>query len=450
MGTMESQTEEWKESWHDDCLNDINAFANTDGGRLFVGRNDKGVITGIRNARKLMEEIPNTVYNKMNFHPDVRTLTENGKEYVVVTVKRQKEPVFNGDSLFIRSGSTTKRLTGKQLMDFLLRRTGQSWTDIEVKNAKLSNLSPEAIDTFVRKGIASNRMSSAAVESDHGSLLKRYELINEDGMVTRAAVILFSESPLRVTYAATTKIGAFSEDDRLLRDDRIDGPIVLQPDRVMDKLLDKYVQGVYDIKGLQRFTKYPYPEKALREAVMNATVHRDYSCNMDTSIKVYPDRVEIFNPGRLPEGWTEKELTGSHGSEPANPLIAKVFYEMEYIEQWGSGIGMMRKECENMGISHPEFNVGRDGITITFRRAPEKETVSKNESGTADLTVKEKKVYQVICEGVATTLDEISLASGVSVASVKRATKSLIEKEMIIRVGSKMDGKWIRRDSNSS
>jgi ATP-dependent DNA helicase RecG len=209
--------------------------------------------------------------------------------------------------------------------------------------------------------------------------------------------------------------------------------------------LNKYVQGEYDIKGLQRFTKYPYPEKALREAVMNATAHRDYSSNMDTSIKVYPDRVEIFNPGSLPEGWTEKELMGSHKSQPANPLIANVFYEMEYIERWGSGIGMMRRECEEMGISYPEFNVGTDGITITFRRAPEKKVASKNISEIADLTDREKKVYQVICEGVATKLDDISSASGLSVASVKRATKSLVEKEMIIRVGSKMDGKWVRK-----
>jgi len=440
---MESQNTEWKESWHDDYLDTINGMANVAGGTLTIGKNDKGVIIGIRNAKKLMEQIPNKVFSRMNFHPDVRTeITEDGKEYVVITIKRQKDPVFNGDTLSIRSGSTTRRLTGKQLTEFLIRRTGFSWTDIDAKNAKISDLLPEAIDLFVKKGTESKRMSSAAIGSDTESLLRRYDLINDDG-ITRAAAILFSENPQRVSYAAVTKIGAFSEAGILLRDDKFDGPVIMHPDLVMKALLDKYVQGTYDTVGLQRILKYPYPEKGLREAVMNATVHRDYSSVMHTTIRVYPDRVEIFNPGSLPEGWTAEELSTKHESRPANPLIASVFYDMGYVEKWASGIPMIRSECEAMGIPEPEFKADMDGIRITFRRAPEKDATQKNISHAEDLKDSEKKVYRIICEGVATTAKEISSASGVPLGSVMRATKSLIEKGLIARMGSKMDGKWV-------
>jgi len=440
---MESQNEEWKTSWHDDYLDTINAMANVAGGKLIIGKNDKGVIVGIRNAKKLMEQIPDKVYHKMNFFPDVRTeMTEDGKEYVVVTVKPQKYPVFNGDSLNIRSGSTTRRLEGKELTDFLLHRSGLSWTDIEAQGIKLSDLSPEAIDLFVKKGTASKRMSEAAIGKDHESVMRQYKLMNDDG-ITRAALVLFSEDAVPLSNATVMKIGAFSEENRLLRDDRIGGPVVSQPDRVMEILLEKYVQGTYDIKGLQRVTEYPYPVKALRECVMNATVHRDYSSRADASIKVYPDRVVIFNPGKLPAGWTEKELSEGHTSMPANTLIARVFYDMGYIENWATGITMMRDECRNMGIPEPEFNVTINGIDVIFRRSPEKKAGSVSE--TADLTDKEKKVYLAICEGTSTTAKGISDESGVPMGTVMRVINSLIEKGLVIRVGSKMDGKWVRK-----
>ena len=442
---MESQNEEWKESFRDEALNTICGFANTGGGKLIIGKRDNGDIVGVRNAKKLMEEVPNTVYNLMGIHPDVETLEEGGKTCVVVTVKKQKEPVFLSGLVYIRSGSTTMKLTGNPLNRFLLRKWDMSWTDLPAHNGKLSKLSSEAIDMFVRIGIASKRMSPAAVESDHESILKRYKLITDEE-VTNAAMVLFSENPMSVSYAAVTKIGAFTEDHRLLRDDRIGGPIISQPDRVMDVLLEKYVQGTYDIEGLRRVTKYPYPEKALREALLNATVHRDYSSVMDTSIKVFPDRVEIFNPGCLPYGWTEKELLEERTSLPANPLIARVFYDMGYIENWAAGIPMMRNECIDMGISEPEFKVSREGIAVVFRRAPEKKCqILENIPNDIKLNDTESKVYQIICEGTVCTMKEMSAILLVSVSSIKRSLTALIEKGLIVREGSDKLGKWIHK-----
>jgi len=208
--------------------------------------------------------------------------------------------------------------------------------------------------------------------------------------------------------------------------------------------MEKYVQGTYDIEGLQRVTKYPYPEKALRESVMNATVHRDYSAIMDASIRVYPDRVEIFNPGRLPEGWTAEELPTKHESRPANPLMARVFFDMGYIENWATGIPMMRRECEAMGIPEPEFSAETDGIRIIFRRAPDKNDW-QDITDTADLSDMERKVYLTICKGIATTLKEISEASVVTRISVRRAIASLIEKGLIMRIGNERSGRWIKK-----
>ena len=441
---MESQDEEWKEAWKDDYLDTICAFANgANGGKLIIGKKDNGEIVGVRNAKKLLEEIPNTVKNLMNFYPSVEAVSEGGKTLIVITVEPQEEGVDLRGSFFIRSGSTTVKLGGRQLKRFLLLKSDMSWTDLPAEKIKIEDLSQEAIDLFLKKGNESGRMSPEAAASDRESLLRRYDLMDDEGLRISGAV-LFHPTPVKVSYATGAKIGAFDEDDRLLRDDRIRGPIISQPDRVMRILLDKYVQGRYELKGLQNLLVYPYPEKALREAVVNATVHRDYSDNMDTSVRVYPDRVEILNPGWLPEGWTEDNVLNKHSSKPMNPAIAHAFYDMGYSEGWGSGIPMMQRECEAMGLPHPEYNVSIYGVEIVFKLPP-KEDEFANALKVKGLNDTESKVYQAICEGSVTTLSEISEASGVSKSSVKRALGSLTKKELIIRAGNNRTGKWVQK-----
>lgn len=352
----ESQNEEWKESWRAEYLEALCGFANGAGGKMIIGKNDKGVNVGIRSSKKLLEEIPNSVRNLMGFHPHVEAVTENGKTSVIVIIEPQAEAVDLNGAFFVRSGSTTVKLGGRQLRRFLFSKSEESWTDYPIKKIGIEELSQDAIDLFLKKGAESGRMSPEAAASGRESLLRHYELKDDEGL-RRSAVILFHPKPEKASYAAETKIAAFDEEGRLLREDRILGPVVLQPDRVMQILLDKYVQWRYELKGLQNLKVYPYPEKALREAVMNMTVHRDYSDNVDTTIRVYPDRVEMSNPGWLPFGWTEETLFINDESKTMNRHIAQVFYDMGYIEKWASGIPMMRRECEAVGLPHPEYKI---------------------------------------------------------------------------------------------
>jgi ATP-dependent DNA helicase RecG len=212
----------------------------------------------------------------------------------------------------------------------------------------------------------------------------------------------------------------------------------------MDMLLNKYILGTDEIEGLMRVTKYPYPEKALREAVMNAIVHRDYSGVAETYIRVYPDRVRISNPGILPAGWTENDLLKEHGSEPANPAIAKVFFDMGYTERWGSGIGMICEECRAMNICEPEYNITESSIEIVFR-LPEvpAEDIPERDDAMNGLSPAELKVYDAIAEGSAVTREEISGSAGISLAAVKRSVTKLTETGLIERIGSDRNGKWV-------
>ncbi|MDR2698730.1 MAG: putative DNA binding domain-containing protein [Candidatus Methanoplasma sp.] len=440
---MENQVTEWKVKWDNDNLRTIAAFANSGGGKMIVGIKDNGEAVGVQNPKKLLTEIPNTIRNTLGFSADVRDVTENGKTIIEITVKPQDDPKSLRGIFYVRSGSTTVELEGTQLRRFILK--DMSWTDLPANKIKMEELSQDAIDTFVKMGTILGRMSPLAKESSNESLLRRYKLMDDEGLRNSAA-ILFMEYPAMVCYAAAVKIGAFSENDRLLRHDKIDCPVILQPDRVMNVLLNKYILGTDDVELARRVTRYPYPVRALREAVINAISHRDFSSVTETYIRVYPDHVSISNPGMLPAGWTEGDLFKKHDSKPANPNIAEAFYDAGLIEGWGAGVELIRRECEAMGLPQPEYVLERGRVEITFRLPPKAPTEKIPEKADAadGLKVIELRVYNIITEGNATTRREIAELIGMSDSVVKRAIASLTEKELIKRIGSNKDGRWVK------
>ena len=175
---MESQKEEWKESFKEEAINTINSFANTHGGTLIIGKRDNGEIVGVLNSKKLLEEIPNTVNNLMHFHPDVEEkIMENGKACVIVTVKPQKQAVDVRGVYYRRSGSNTVRVTGDELALLILHKTGSSWTGLTTDKVKMEDLSSNAVSTFIKRGQEAKRISSAADPNDIEGVLRRYRLM---------------------------------------------------------------------------------------------------------------------------------------------------------------------------------------------------------------------------------------------------------------------------------
>ena len=442
---MESQKEEWKESFKDEAVNAINGFANTHGGTLIIGKRDNGEVVGVTNARKLLEEIPNTVNNLMHFYPDVEEkVMENGKTCVIVTVKPQKKAVDVRGIYYKRHGSNTVRVTGDELALLILHKAGSSWTNLITDKVKLDDLSPVAVSTFIKRGQEAKRISSAADPDDIEGVLKRYKLMTNEG-ITNAGALLFANEPRIISRAAVTKIGLFEKKGgRLLMEDIIDGAIVFQPEETMTRLIDKYVQPRFDIEGAYRVVRYRYPLKALREAINNAIIHREYMSSEHTTIRVYPDSVEIYNPGSLPDGWTAKELLTKNKSKPANPLIAEIFHDMDLIEAWGVGVSLIQEECEKAGIPKPVYEVDDSGIKIIFRSRPWSEGKSSEPVTVIfdDLTPLEIEVYKVIEEGKYTTSKDVALLLGSSERSVRRATDTLKAIGRIQREGNNRSGKW--------
>src|SRR5437868_5701907 len=329
---MESQNIEYKESWRDEFLKTICGFANAQGGILFIGISDRGNILGVTNYAKLLEELPNKIASLLGLFVDVNLLQEGSKYYLEIKVATSHVAISYHGSYYYRSGSTTKELSGTALQEFLLRKMGRSWDDMPVEAASMDDINQDTLKDFIATAVHQGRISADASKDGVKSILKNLHLIIEGDKLKCAAILLFGKDPLKFFPYVSFKIGKFGmKDHDLISQDVIEGNLFVMIDSIFKILRTKYLKTTIKYEGITRIEDLEYPEVALREAILNAIVHKDYS-STSIFLRVYDDKITIWNPGVLPEALTIENLKTQHASYPRNKNIADIFFKAGYIE----------------------------------------------------------------------------------------------------------------------
>jgi len=249
----EHQNIEYKESWRDEYLKWICGFANAQGGKIFIGIDDKGTVVGVSDFRKLMEEIPNKSVNHLGLVVDVNLHTKSKKHYIVISVKPSDVPISYHGAYHFRSGSTKQELKGTALNQFLLKKIGKSWDDMPVTGPTLYDLNDNTINKFLNDATECKRLSYDAVKEDHEGLFKRFHLMNEEGQLKNAALLLFGLDPLKHFTHAYFKIGRFGSSDSDLKfQDVIEVNILDMPDNVMHIRSSTYLTSPTRYESYQR------------------------------------------------------------------------------------------------------------------------------------------------------------------------------------------------------
>ena len=262
---------EFKEIWKDEYLKVVAAFANAGGGSLFIGIGDEGQAVGIDNYKKLLEDIPNKVVQLLGITIDVEQIKQNEKNILKLAVMPSSVPISFHGKYFMRSGSTVQELHGHKLREFILKKDNITWDEIIIPQAKMEDINEKLILRFVSKAINENRLHVEALNDDILLTLGNLDLIKENGEITRAAVLLFGKRPNKYLRTATVKIGRFGKSDTdLISQDVIEGSVLEMPDKIMNILRTKYLRSPITYEGIERKERLEYPEKALREAVLNA------------------------------------------------------------------------------------------------------------------------------------------------------------------------------------
>ena len=358
----ESQNVEWKRSWRDEYLKWICGFANAQGGVLEIGRDDSGEVVGVKGVLRLLEEIPNKALSVLGILVDVNLQSEDNKEYLEIAVDSYPNPVSYKGDIYYRSGSTNQVLGGAALTRFLLRKYGRTWDDVPLPGVGLKDLDARVFNDFRRRGASNERLPRDILNESDEEIIERLQF-REAEYLKRAAVLLFHPAPHRFVMEAYVKIGYFRGSE-LLFQDVIEGDLFTQVDRTMDLLYTKYTRALISYDGVYRVETFPVPRDAMREAVINAIIHRDYTSPTTIQIRVYDDRIEMWNAADLPPDWADDQLAGKLTSRPHNPRIAHAFYRAGLIEAWGRGIRRIVDMCEEADNPAPKWELQQSGAGL--------------------------------------------------------------------------------------
>lgn len=244
----ENQDLEFKLVWKDEYLKEICGFVNASGGTLYVGVDDDGNVVGVKNAKQLVEELPNKIISTLGIMADVSLQEYNDVNYIKIVVEKYTRLVYYKGKPYKRSGSTNQEMTGLELEKIMFNDYGKKWERYIVPGASLDDISLEAIKYFKERAVRKGKLSKEEVDIDLKTLLINLGLL-DGNKLNYAGVLLFCENPERWVHNAYVKIGFFAEDDSdLLYYDEVHGPLILQVDKVMELVYIKYLKALIDMR----------------------------------------------------------------------------------------------------------------------------------------------------------------------------------------------------------
>ena len=330
MELYESEIIELKEIYTTDLKKEIVSFANTNGGTIYIGVQDNGTIVGVDHADFVIQQIANSIRDSIR--PDISMFTsiellkDENKSYIKVTVDSgTKKPYYLSDKglkptgVYVRSGTTSAPASEDAIRMMIKMTDGDSF---ETNRSLIQELTFNSLN----KEMERRKLEFTGVQ------MKNLGILSPDGIFTNMGLLVSDQCRHSIKFAV------FQGTDKLVFKDRKEftGSLFEQLAEVY-KTIDFYNGTMASFHDLLRTDERDYPEDAVREALLNAIVHRDYSFSGSTFINLYSDRLEFISLGGLVPGLSlEAAMLGA--SQSRNEKLANLFYRMKLIEAYGTGI----------------------------------------------------------------------------------------------------------------
>lgn len=433
---------EYKSSFGDSVIETLVAFANSKGGQVFVGVDDDGKpVKNFSIREETVQQWINEIKNKTqpSIIPDAETVETDGHEAVVFSIKEfPVKPVSFKGRYYKRIQNSNHQLSLSEISNMHLQSFNTSWDSYATNEYTLEGVSLDKVNAFIEK---SNGFKEFPLQDDPLTVLYKFELIKEP-KITNACHLLFSKNDV---FQATIELGRFStptsiKDGLTLRSD-----LFKEVDDVMN-FIRKHINKEYIITGNpQREERWEYPLNAIREIIVNMIVHRDYMHYGDSSVKIFDDHIEFFNPGSLPESISIEQLVqGDYTSQARNKKVAFVFKEAGIIEKYGSGIKRIKNGFIDYGLEVPKFENFQHGFRVIAFSKTVLKTVQETVLKTV-LKIVEKSDIQIlnlIKNNPKIIIKDIQEATGLSRRGVQWQIQKLKERDIIKRVGPDKGGHW--------
>jgi len=438
----ESETVEFKTRFNKETIVSLAAFANTKGGKVVVGVDNKGRVIGIdvgpETVQRYLNEIKVATYPQII--PNVDKHQIDGKTVLVFEISEYPvKPISFKNRYYKRVRNSNHMLTLDEIVDLQQQSLNISYDAYPLKE-NLSSLDTALLEKFVE---TINSRGRITLQDDLLTNLTKLKLV-QAGKPTLAAMLLFGN------HGYSIHIGRFKSEDTIIDDLLMKDPLLVALDEAMI-FIKKHISLSYRFDGsLKRKERWQYPLAAIRELLLNSVVHRDYKHTSDIVIKIFDDRIDFTNPGRIYGNLTIDDLErDDYVSSIRNKLLAESFYLMGDIEKYGTGFIRIRKLIEDYpGVSYSISETG-DFFKVEMRHTPTKTTIKppletplKTEIQDVYLTELEDKIFKQIQIDNHITFENIATNLSISRNTVKEYVDKLKNKRVLRRVGGRRGGHW--------
>ena len=341
-------------------------------GKLYFGIKDDGEIVGQIVTSKTIREVSKAISENIEpkIYPIVNKIKLNDKECILVEFEGEDIPYLAFGRAYMRVGDEDRQLSMKEIRKIILKDESEigKW-ESKISKHDIKEIEEKLLKDFIEKGRKAKRINFPYTNKEE--TLTKLSLINRNKELLNAGYVLFSkEAKLEMQmaiFATETKL-TFLDIDQSFGN-------IFEIIEVGESYIRKNIKWPVNFKSgsMEREEIPEIPMTAIREALINSIIHRDFKNPKSNEIAIYRNRIEIFNPGEFPEGYEPKDfIDGKEASIPRNPIIANTLYLSKDIEKWGSGLKRIAEECRNSNIK-VEFEVRKSGFKVIFYRKTDEE-----------------------------------------------------------------------------
>ena len=414
---------ELKKEYVKDILKTVIAFANTSGGKIYIGIDDDGKVLGVQKLDTDILKLSNSIRDSIK--PDITLFTSilvekiDGKDVIVVDVQKgASSPYYLTDKgilpsgVYVRQGASSVPATDATILKMIRDTDGDNFEELRSLNQNLDF-------DFLKK-----EFEDANIKLEH-SQMRTFNIIDEDGLYTNLGLLLSEQCP------HTIKAAVFEGSTKEIFKDRFEfsGSLLKQMKDVYS-FLNRYNRTNSEITGLKRTDTREYPEIALREALLNSIVHKEYSYSSSTLISVFDDKIEIVTIGGLTKGLSEDDIMLGV-SILRNRNLANIFYRLKLIEAYGTGIPKIIESYNEYNVK-PKIEISSNAFKITLPNTLKEKSSSKLEKNLSD---KEYLIVNMLKENEYIKRTDIEKNLSISSSMAIKLLRNMVDNSIIEKLG---------------
>ena len=415
----ESKELELKSTITNTFLKTVSAFSNYNSGKIIFGIDDNGKIIGLENIEELCLDLENKINDNISPKPDFRFIKDTKKNIITLIVEEGlNKPYLYKGKAYKRNDTSTVEVDKVELNRLTLLGLNQYYEELKARKQDLEFkvLKKELEEKLLLKNFSKDVLKTLNLYDDKNGYNNAAELLADKNTFSGVDIAKFGKSI----------------DEILDRNLFVNISIILQYQKTLEAFNRDYKYE--QILGSERIEKELIPEKAFREVIANALIHRTWDVNSNIRISMYEDKIEVSSPGGLPSGISEKEYLNGQISQLRNPILANIFFRLKYVEMFGTGIRRINESYKKFAVK-PNFEIFENSIKITL-------PITKTE---LFLTTDEKIIMDILEKGNILSSSEILEKVEFKKDKLNRILKNLIQKNYIDVIGNGRGTKYLKK-----